>query len=102
MKHNILFTVFIHQIWFPECCHNPEIFSGSWLGSSSDDWASMYDKNVLSGVRLVRSLVPGMKEAGWGSILNVTSGMNTGSPVGFSTYAAAKGGLGTEPFGEGG
>lgn len=41
----------------------------------------------------MREVVPTMKQAGWGSILNVTSGMNTGSPVGFSTYAAAKGGL---------
>jgi 3-oxoacyl-[acyl-carrier protein] reductase len=42
---------------------------GSWLGSSTDDWVDIYQKNVLSGVRLVHHLAPGMRERGWGRIV---------------------------------
>ncbi len=41
---------------------------GSW-SSPSEDWVDIYQKNVLSGVRLVQGLVPGMKEQGWGRII---------------------------------
>ncbi len=42
---------------------------GSWLDESTQDWISIYHKNVLSGVRLVRSFAPGMRERGWGRII---------------------------------
>lgn len=44
---------------------------GSWGESDADDWVDAYQKNVLSGVRLVRSFVPGMKERGWGRVIFV-------------------------------
>ncbi len=42
---------------------------GRWFDASTDDWLSIYQKNVLSGVRLVRAFAPGMKERGWGRII---------------------------------
>jgi 3-oxoacyl-[acyl-carrier protein] reductase len=58
-----------------------------------EEWEQGILIDLTAPFWFMRELVPGMKAAGWGSILNVTSGMNTGSPVGFSTYSAAKGGL---------
>ena len=44
---------------------------GSWLGAETDTaaWFDSYDKNVLSGVRLLRRCVPAMKDRQWGRIL---------------------------------
>lgn len=36
-------------------------------------WLKFYEANVLSGVRLSRALLPGMRERGWGRILFVSS-----------------------------
>ncbi|MGE4605437.1 MAG: SDR family oxidoreductase [Myxococcota bacterium] len=43
--------------------------AGRWLRTTTDEWVSVYQKNVLSGVRLVHALVPGMRERGWGRII---------------------------------
>lgn len=43
---------------------------GSWQ-SSTEDWVDLYQKNVLSGVRLVHALTPGMKTRGWGRVIFV-------------------------------
>jgi len=45
---------------------------GSWQ-SSTEDWIDIYQKNVLSGVRLVHALTPGMRSRGWGRVLFVSS-----------------------------
>jgi len=42
-----------------------------WLDGGSDDWHQAWEKNVLSGVRLVRALVPGMVERGFGRVVFV-------------------------------
>jgi len=42
---------------------------GSWTKSKPDDWIDIYQKNVLSGVRLVQRLSPGMREREWGRIV---------------------------------
>lgn len=41
---------------------------GSWE-SSTADWIDLYEKNVLSGVRMVHHLVPGMRERGFGRVV---------------------------------
>ncbi|MDJ0852442.1 MAG: SDR family oxidoreductase [Myxococcota bacterium] len=46
---------------------------GGWSDGDSDDWLRMFETNVLSGVRMVRHLLPGMKERGWGRILFVST-----------------------------
>lgn len=53
-----------------------------------------YDMNVRTAVQVVQAVLPGMVEAGWGRIVNVTS-LTT---IGFAErtpYAAAKGALET-------
>jgi 3-oxoacyl-[acyl-carrier protein] reductase len=41
---------------------------GPWE-SPTEDWIDIYQKNVLSGVRLVQALTPGMRERGWGRVI---------------------------------
>lgn len=45
---------------------------GNWE-SPTADWIDLYQKNVLSGVRLVHGLAPGMRSRGWGRILFVST-----------------------------
>jgi 3-oxoacyl-[acyl-carrier protein] reductase len=42
---------------------------GRWMTTSTDEWVEIYQKNVLSGVRLVHAFAPGMRERGWGRIV---------------------------------
>lgn len=45
---------------------------GSWA-SPTADWIDIYQKNVLSGVRLVQAFTPGMRARGWGRVLFVST-----------------------------
>ncbi|MBY0401424.1 SDR family oxidoreductase [Myxococcota bacterium] len=45
---------------------------GSWESPTSD-WIDIYEKNVLSGVRLVQAFTPGMKSRGWGRVVFVST-----------------------------
>ena len=47
--------------------------TGSWFETSADQWASTYQANVVSVVRMIEHFVPGMKKAGWGRIVQVSS-----------------------------
>ena len=40
-----------------------------WLDGSSEDWTGMWQTNVLSAARMVRLLVPSMKQRGAGRVL---------------------------------
>jgi len=42
-----------------------------WFEGTTADWLQSYERNVLSGVRLVRALVPGMRERGFGRVIFV-------------------------------
>jgi 3-oxoacyl-[acyl-carrier protein] reductase len=48
-----------------------EVVDKSWFGLSTADWAETYEANVLAAVRLVHALVPGMRERGWGRVINI-------------------------------
>jgi len=60
---------------------------------TDEEWDETLLVNLTAPFWYIRELVPGMKKAGWGSILNVTSGAGISGTIGFSSYAAAKGGL---------
>lgn len=59
-----------------------------------DDLFETYDLNVRTAVQVVQAALPGMRAAGWGRIVNVTSLTTLGSPE-RTPYAAAKAALET-------
>lgn len=64
-----------------------------WDSAGTDDWLDMYQKNVLSVVRLVQGIVPQMKRAKWGRIVNLgTIGSHRPGRI-MPHYYAAKGAL---------
>ena len=42
-----------------------------WLDGSTRDWLAIYEKNVLSAVRLTQAFVPGMRARGFGRVIFV-------------------------------
>lgn len=60
---------------------------------TDDEWHEVIRVNLTGPMFLTRALVPLMKQQGSGVILNVISGAGTDGTVGFSSYAASKGGL---------
>jgi NAD(P)-dependent dehydrogenase (short-subunit alcohol dehydrogenase family) len=58
-----------------------------------DEWEATLAVNLTAPMLLARGVVPGMRERGWGRIVNVTSAtVRLGGPSG-SAYVASKGGL---------
>ena len=53
-------------------------------------WLAAMDANVASAVRLIRVLVPTMRERGWGRIINIGSRAATTPLPNMITYSAAK------------
>jgi 3-oxoacyl-[acyl-carrier protein] reductase len=60
---------------------------------TDEEWARVLAVNLTGAMYLSRAVVGGMKRRGGGAILNMTSSAGTYGMVGFSAYAAAKGGL---------
>lgn len=48
---------------------------GDYLSFSREDWLAALEGNMLSAIELINASLPGMKERGFGRILNVTSHM---------------------------
>lgn len=64
-----------------------------WQETSVDDWVRSADANLFSAVRLVHAVLPAMREAGWGRIVQLASAAGIKPfPVG-PDYGAAKAGL---------
>jgi NAD(P)-dependent dehydrogenase (short-subunit alcohol dehydrogenase family) len=57
---------------------------------SDDDWLRMFDVNVVSGVRLARLLLPGMKRRDWGRIVFVSSESAMHIPTAMIHYGVSK------------
>ncbi|MDG9704799.1 SDR family NAD(P)-dependent oxidoreductase [Streptomyces sp. DH37] len=60
-----------------------------WDTTPPDVWAETYNTNVLSGVRMIRRFVPGMRERGWGRVIQISSVVGALPPAGYPHYAAA-------------
>jgi len=69
--------------------------AGSWETSTSDEWVVAYQKNVLSAQRLITSLLPPMRDAGWGRIINLGTIGSTRPNARNPQYYASKGALAT-------
>lgn len=61
--------------------------------TSDADLDFLFDVNLKSAFLLLRELLPGMKEAGFGRIVLVSSRATSSPPAGMSAYAASKAGL---------
>lgn len=61
-----------------------------WTTTRPETWASGYDRNTLAAVRVTTRILPEMREAGWGRIVNVSSLAAWMPPAGRPDYSAAK------------
>lgn len=60
------------------------------LDITDDEWRRYFDVNVLAAVRLIRSSLPGMKERGWGRVLNIASDSAVVIPAEMIHYGMSK------------
>jgi len=60
---------------------------------TDEEWNLSIAVNLTAPMYFIRELVPGMKQAGWGRIVNVTSAAGVQGVPGFSAYSAGKGGI---------
>ncbi|MBE1494136.1 NAD(P)-dependent dehydrogenase (short-subunit alcohol dehydrogenase family) [Amycolatopsis lexingtonensis] len=51
-----------------------------WEDSTPEVWLRTYDVNVVSGVRMIRRFVPGMRARGWGRVIQIGGGLG-GQPM---------------------
>ena len=47
--------------------------SRRWPTLSSEDWADLYNVNVISSVRMVERFLPAMRARGWGRVIQISS-----------------------------
>ena len=57
---------------------------------TEEDWASMWQLNVMSYVRAIQAAVPGMRERGFGRIVNVSSTAGKRPSTGMPNYSVTK------------
>ena len=57
---------------------------------SDEDWRRFFEVNVLSGVRLSRAYLLGMKERNWGRIVFISSESAINTPAGMIHYGMTK------------
>lgn len=59
--------------------------------SGPDDWSPTIDLNLFGTMTVIRRSLPAMIDAGWGRIIQISSGAaSVGLPIGVSAYGAAK------------
>jgi 3-oxoacyl-[acyl-carrier protein] reductase len=67
--------------------------AASWFDTSPESWRGFYEADVISAVRLVQAVVPGMRARGFGRIINIATGLATAPQPAMADYAAAKAAL---------
>jgi NAD(P)-dependent dehydrogenase (short-subunit alcohol dehydrogenase family) len=66
--------------------YEPQLFEDI----TDDDWRRLFEINVLSGVRLTRLFLPGMKRRNWGRIIFVSSESGVQIPAEMIHYGVTK------------
>ncbi len=71
---------------------------GMWTDWDRDDFIKALDANMLTPISLIKALVPGMMERGWGRVVNITSqsvkapipvlGLSNSARAGLTGYVA--------------
>ena len=58
-----------------------------------DDWQAVLDVNLTGAFHCAKAVLEGMREAGWGRIVNLSSVVGLTGNIGQTNYAASKAGL---------
>ena len=66
---------------------------GTLEDTSLEAWRSLFELNLFAAVDLVKRVVPGMLERGWGRIVNISSENGTQPYPDMISYSASKGAL---------
>jgi 3-oxoacyl-[acyl-carrier protein] reductase len=66
---------------------------GTLEDTSMEAWRSLFELNLFAAVNLVKRVVPGMLERGWGRIVNISSENGTQPYPDMISYSASKGAL---------
>ena len=61
-----------------------------WTNTRADTWASAFDRNVLAAVRVTALLLPHMRAAKWGRVINISSLAGMMPPATRPDYSVAK------------
>jgi NAD(P)-dependent dehydrogenase (short-subunit alcohol dehydrogenase family) len=61
-----------------------------WATATPATWAGTYDRNVLAALRVTTRVLPAMRTAKWGRVINISSLAATMPPAGGADYAAGK------------
>lgn len=62
-------------------------------GHSDQDWDQVIDINLTGPFRMIRACLPGMKQRGWGRIVNIASTAARTAKANYPAYCASKTGL---------
>jgi NAD(P)-dependent dehydrogenase (short-subunit alcohol dehydrogenase family) len=65
-------------------------YQRSFEDLSDEDWEGIWRLNVMSYVRAIRAVVPGMRERGYGRIVNVSSTAGKRPSTGMPDYSVTK------------
>lgn len=63
---------------------------GAFADTTDEDWQNYFTVNVMSAVRLSRSLLPGMLTSGWGRIIFIGSESGVNVPADMVAYGVTK------------
>ncbi|MFF3754186.1 SDR family NAD(P)-dependent oxidoreductase [Streptomyces sp. NPDC002018] len=69
-----------------------------WSTASATEWNDIYNTNVVSSVRMIQRFVPGMRERGWGRVIQISSVLGdlpTASQPHYAATNAARNNLAT-------
>lgn len=61
-----------------------------WATTQSSTWAEAYDRNVLAALRVTTRVLPAMRAARWGRVINISSLAATMPPASGPDYSACK------------
>jgi len=61
-----------------------------WFNDTPDVWAGTMQQNLVAPVRMIHAFVPGMRERGWGRVINISSGGGSQPTPQAAAYCAAK------------